>query len=100
MLTRIVKLTFETDKLPEFLAHFETIKWKVAKFPGCLGMRMHQDVSRPEIVFTYSLWDNEEALENYRTSAIFQELWPKIKPWFAERPEAWSVRTSFDGFEG
>jgi hypothetical protein len=30
---------------------------------------------------------------------LFQTLWPKIKPWFDQKPEAWSVETHFDGFE-
>jgi heme-degrading monooxygenase HmoA len=48
---------------------------------------------------TYSIWDSEEALNNYRDSELFGELWPKIKPWFAAKAEAWSVKTHFDGFE-
>jgi hypothetical protein len=48
---------------------------------------------------TYSAWENEEALENYRVSPLFQSIWPTIKPWFSARPEAWSLMEYFDGFQ-
>ena len=99
MLTRIVKITFQEEKLPEFFKHFDSVKWKVATFPGCNGMKLLQDVSNPSIVMTYSVWDSEEALNNYRDSELFGELWPKIKPWFAAKAEAWSVEEYFDGFK-
>jgi heme-degrading monooxygenase HmoA len=99
MLTRIVKITFQEDKLPAFFEHFETVKWKVATFPGCRGMKLFKDINNPSIVMTYSIWDSEEALNNYRDSELFGALWPKIKPWFAEKAEAWSVETYFDGFQ-
>ena len=47
---------------------------------------------------TYSHWENEQALENYRLSETFGTIWPKIKLWFAEKPEAWTVNEVFDGF--
>jgi quinol monooxygenase YgiN len=98
MLTRIVKLHFEKEKVNSFLTFFETIKHKVNGFEGCKGMQLLQDLKNPEIIMTYSQWENEEALEKYRTSETFGEIWPKIKPWFNEKPEAWSVNTVFNGF--
>ena len=98
MITRIVKLQFEENKIADFLTFFETIKHKVNTFEGCLGMKLLQDISNPTIVMTYSRWENEQALENYRISETFGKIWPKIKPWFAEKPEAWSVNEIFDGF--
>lgn len=99
MITRIVKLEFQEDKVEDFLSFFQTIKHKVNTFEGCHGMRLHQDVSKPQIIMTYSQWNSHESLDNYRNSATFGEVWPKIKPWFSNKPEAWSVSTNFDGFE-
>jgi len=98
MLTRIVKLHFQAERIDDFLAHFETIKWQVAQFPGCQGMKLLRVENDPCLVFTYSQWKNEEALESYRISELFQTIWPTIKPWFDQKPEAWSVETHFDGF--
>ena len=99
MITRVVKIHFQEDKIQEFLTFFETIKFKVAKQPNCFGMKLLQDKNNPEIVFTYSLWKNEEALNNYRDSELFSnEVWPKIKPWFKEKAQAWTLEEYFDGF--
>ena len=98
MIIRIVKLHFQDDKIQEFLDFFETIKQQVNTFPGCLGMKLLRDVENPSIVMTYSHWYSAQDLENYRTSETFGKIWPKIKPWFAEKPAAWSVEAHFDGF--
>lgn len=98
MLIRIVKLHFQEDKIEDFLSFFETVKQKVNTFPGCNGMKLLRDLNTPEIVMTYSHWENEQALDNYRTSETFGKIWPTIKPWFAEKPEAWSVYEHFNGF--
>jgi quinol monooxygenase YgiN len=95
---RIVKLHFQEDKIEAFLAFFETIKWKVAQQPGCGGMKLLRDKNNPHIVFTYSLWENEDALNAYRFSDTFGYVWPTIKPWFAVPAEAWSVDEWFTSF--
>ena len=99
MITRIVKLEFQKDKVEEFLRFFDTIKHIVNEFPGCSGMKLYQDIDRPNIIMTYSHWDNQKSLNKYRDSEQFGKIWPKIKPWFCEKPEAWSVGAYFDGFE-
>ena len=98
MLTRVVKLTFQEDHLADFYAHFETVKLNVARFPGCLGMKLMSDLNDPNIIFTYSEWENEAALDNYRCSELFLSIWPQIKPCFAQRAEAWSLKENFNGF--
>lgn len=91
MLTRIVKMEFQTDKVSDFLANFEEIKLKIRNFPGCQKLDLLQDKNRPEIIFTYSVWESEEALNNYRKSELFGEVWPYTKSLFSAKPEAWSV---------
>ncbi len=98
MLTRVVKMTFQPEQLEAFLEHFETVKWKVAQFPGCHGMQLLQDNENPCLIFTYSVWDSVQDLEQYRQSELFGSIWPKIKPWFAQKPEAWSLNAHFNGF--
>ncbi len=95
---RIVKLTFAEDKINDFLTFFDTIKHIVNHFPGCNGMKLLQDIHHPHIVMTYSLWNEEQDLENYRVSPEFQHIWGTIKPWFSQKAEAWSVDAYFDGF--
>ena len=98
MLTRVVKLTFQEAHLADFYSHFETVKHEVSNFPGCYGMKLLSVIDAPNVIFTYSQWENEAALNNYRDSELFAAIWPQIKPWFAQRAEAWSLNENFNGF--
>lgn len=100
MITRIVKLEFQAAHLSDFLRFFDSISHVVNEFPGCKGMKLYQDVDHPTIVMTYSHWNSDQDLENYRNSEAFGKIWPSIKPWFAAPPEAWTVQAYFNGFEG
>ncbi|HLW15508.1 MAG TPA: antibiotic biosynthesis monooxygenase [Flavobacteriaceae bacterium] len=91
MFKRIVKLEFEEAKVPEFLSDFEAVKDKIRAFPGCERLELLQDKSDKGVFFTYSTWKSEEALEAYKNSALFGEVWPKTKALFRDKPMAWSV---------
>jgi quinol monooxygenase YgiN len=91
MLVRIVKMSFETSKIEEFLANFETVKQKIRTFEGCNFLELYRDKNNTNIFFTYSYWDSENDLNNYRHSKLFKSVWEKTKPMFNARPEAWSV---------
>ena len=99
MITRIVKLEFQEERLNEFLTFFDSIKEKVNTFPGCYGMKLYQDIQHPTTIMTYSHWKSQEDLDNYRNSETFGKVWPTIKPWFKNKPEAWSVNAYFNGFQ-
>lgn len=92
-MVRIVKMTFKMEEVPSFLALFESKKNDIGGFPGCQGVRLLNDVHLPNVFYTYSLWDHPEALEEYRKSALFEEVWAKTKIKFSDRPEAWSLET-------
>ncbi|MFT5859936.1 MAG: quinol monooxygenase YgiN [Flavobacteriaceae bacterium] len=98
MITRIVQLEFEVDKVGDFLSFFDGINQIVNSFPGCHGMKLYQDINFPTKVMTYSHWESEAALDVYRNSEAFQGIWSTIKPWFCEKPQAWSLNAYFDGF--
>ncbi|MDG1347346.1 MAG: antibiotic biosynthesis monooxygenase [Crocinitomicaceae bacterium] len=98
MITRIVKLQFQEDKIQEFLDFFETVKHKVNAFPGCKGMRLVQDNCNRQTIMTISDWETEAELNAYRDSETFGQVWPKIKPWFEKKPEAWTTKLVFNGF--
>lgn len=91
MIIRIVKLKFQKDKVADFLNLFDNVVTKVNAYPGCQQMHMVRDLNDETLFFTYSVWENTTALENYRNSPLFQTIWPQIKPWFSEKAEAWST---------
>ena len=91
--TRIVKMEFEEENVSAFLANFEEVKNKIRNFPGCTFLELYRDKNDKAIFFTYSRWNDEEDLENYRKSPLFREVWSKTKPKFRVKAQAWSVDT-------
>ena len=91
MFVRIVKLSFHQENIPAFLENFEAMKEKIRNAPGNRLLELYQDKDNPEIFFTYSYWEQESDLENYRHSELFQGVWSFTKKLFNAKPEAWSV---------
>jgi quinol monooxygenase YgiN len=91
MLVRIVRMGYYKQNIEVFLENFENTKTEIRGFEGCNFLELYRDKKDPTIFFTYSHWESEEALENYRKSELFRRVWSKIKPLFSIRPEAWSL---------
>ena len=91
MLVRIVKMSFHEDKIPDFLENFETVKEKIRRTDGNRFLELYQDKNNKGIFFTYSYWETETDLENYRQSELFNSVWNFTKKLFNAKPEAWSV---------
>lgn len=86
-------MEFEAENVSVFLANFEVVKEKIRNFPGCRFLELYQDKSDKAIFFTYSRWNAETDLENYRNSELFKGVWSLTKPLFKARAAAWSVDT-------
>lgn len=97
MIVRIVKMTFEPAKTKAFQELFEQNREKIRGFEGCNFLELYRDKNLNNIFFTYSYWENEEALEKYRTSPLFKEVWSNTKKLFSDKPEAWSVDKVWTG---
>ena len=95
MLVRIVKMSFQTDKIALFLTNFNENKDKIRNSKGCNLLELYRDKTNSNIFFTYSYWQTEEDLENYRGSDLFKNVWAKTKVLFNDKPEAWSVDKTY-----
>lgn len=84
-------MTFEPAACATFLEVFEESKNKIRAFPGCTHLELWRGKTPDNIFMTYSHWESEEALEQYRQSDLFRTTWAKTKPLFSARPEAWSL---------
>lgn len=91
MFVRIVKMSFAEENITEFLANFEEKKQSIRDFEGCNFLELYRDKNNTNVFFTYSYWNTEADLENYRHSDLFKGVWAKTKPLFNTKPEAWSV---------
>ncbi|WP_296151275.1 antibiotic biosynthesis monooxygenase family protein [uncultured Flavobacterium sp.] len=91
MFVRIVKLSFHEENIPAFLENFELMKEKIRNAQGNRFLELYQDKNNKCIFFTYSYWETEQDLENYRNSELFDAIWNFTKKLFNDKPEAWSV---------
>jgi quinol monooxygenase YgiN len=83
-------MTFKEDKRQDFLTIFNTYKKQIRNQPGCTHLALLQDHNNSSIFSTYSHWDNEASLNDYRNSATFGKVWPATKELFADKPIAHS----------
>ena len=91
MIVRIVKMTFMEARSDDFKAFVTAVRPKIRNFKGCLHLEILQDLRHRNIFFSYSHWETEADLENYRQSDFFKETWSKATQWFKEKPRAWST---------
>ena len=95
MFVRIVKMSFEDSGIDPFLKIFELNKEKIRNSKGCNLLELYRDKTSINVFFTYSYWETENDLENYRSSVLFKEVWSKTKLLFNDKPQAWSVDKTY-----
>ena len=91
MLIRVVRMTFAPAQVPAFLALFGGNRARIRQQPGCRHLVLWQDADAPATYCTLSHWDDAAALDDYRRSALFGEVWPATKRLFAASPLAFSA---------
>ena len=92
MIYRYVRLRFNETSEDDFRKIFSESQPKIAAFPGCRGVELWK--GGPGEFATFSEWDSEVDLENYRHSDLFNATWAKVKIMFNDRPFAQSYRES------
>lgn len=90
MIVRIVQMKFKDEFIDRFLKVFDESKENIRAFPGVLHLELLQNIEDPGLICTYSHWENQEALEQYRNSELFKSTWAKTKVLFEQKPVAWS----------
>lgn len=91
MLTRIVRMTFKKEEIATFLSLFNNVKTKIRHFEGCQHLELMTDIDNPNVLVTYSIWNNSNALEKYRQSELFKNTWAETKKLFDAKPIAYSL---------
>lgn len=91
MIIRIVKMTFDPERVNDFLEIFNSSKLLIRNFEGCSHLELLNDIRSGNTFFTYSFWESEAHLNNYRNSKLFENVWSETKRLFLSKPEAWSV---------
>jgi quinol monooxygenase YgiN len=92
MIKRIVMMELLPEKESLFLDIFEGVKTDIRSREGCLDLEVLRNEQNGIIsVWTISLWTSPEALEQYRSSELFQKTWAAVKPLFSSRAHAWTL---------
>jgi hypothetical protein len=95
-ISRVVKMTFKQETMSDFLELFNKKKSQIRNFEGCTQLQLIQDQTNPYTLYTYSCWDSQDSLDNYRNSHLFKETWAETKKCFGARPEAFSLNRLID----
>lgn len=96
MITRVVKLTIQESHIQDFQKIFDKKMRLIKNQPGCHQLQLYRSEKNCNVFFTISKWENEKALDAYRSSSLFGEIWPVVKTYFADRPEAYSLQLEID----
>ncbi|KXX72291.1 putative quinol monooxygenase [Flammeovirga sp. SJP92] len=91
MLHRFVRMSFKQECVEEFQNMFLEIRETIESFEGCQSVELLQDATIQCQFMTFSIWENEKALEAYRQSDFFQTTWKKTKLMFNDKPKAFSM---------
>ena len=99
MIVRLVRLTLAPDRLEAFDAMFWQHHADIPAQPGCHGVELLGDPEDAQVRLTLSRWSSEEALNQYRASALFGQIWPATKSMFAAKPRGVVVPHSRFGID-
>lgn len=83
-------MRFDPEKVDEFLLLFQDRQYAIKHAPGCISLQLLIHNKYDGVIFTYSKWESEESLENYRQSKLFLDTWNITKKYFNGKPEAWT----------
>ncbi len=92
MITRIVRLTIQEDHANDFRLLFESTYNAIRSFQGCSHLALYTDSGKPNVFITFSKWESEQDLDNYRQSELFIKTWASVKVMFQEAPIAFSMK--------
>src|SRR5688500_14558912 len=88
MLTRLVRMRFQPDKVDACLRLYAAARSTIAAQPGCRGVQLLRESDDPTAFATWSEWSDVAALEAYRNSAFFRGFWPEVRALFRAPAEA------------
>jgi quinol monooxygenase YgiN len=91
MIVRIVRFHFTEEGVLVFNELFKKHRMAMASFDGCLSLELFNETNQPLAFATISKWKSEQHLEAYRKSELFKTIWQKIKPYFSEKAQAFSL---------
>ena len=84
-------MSFHPQKVEQFKSVYAANWNRIRGFKGCVHVELLQGKNEPNVFFTFSIWESEEHLEQYRNSELFAGVWSSTKVLFNDKPQAWTV---------
>lgn len=86
-------MTFHERNTTEFERLFESVRDRIAAFPGCRHVELLKDLQAGSecVYLTRSIWYSVSDLDAYRRSELFKQTWSATKDLFSAKAEAWST---------
>ena len=84
-------MSFMEENVENFLEIFWEVRDKIEQVQGCHSVELLKDINDSSVMFTYSIWEDEESLNAYRKSDLFGKTWSRTKELFKVPAEAWSL---------
>jgi quinol monooxygenase YgiN len=84
-------MTFRPDKVVDFLEIFEQSQPTIKAMAGCHHVELWQDLELSNVFITHSHWDDVAALNAYRDSTFFKNVWCQTKVLFIDKPIVFSA---------
>lgn len=92
MIKRIVQMEILPGREGHFLDIFEEVRKDIRARAGCRGLEiLRSELDGQLSIWTISLWDDEAALDQYRSSDLFKKTWSAVKPLFSGKARAWTL---------
>jgi quinol monooxygenase YgiN len=85
-------MTFMESRIDDFMDLEKSICRDIRRFKGCRHLEILQDIHNRCVFFSYSHWESESDLEDYRRADFFKETWATLCRWFREAPETWTLK--------
>ncbi len=95
MITRIVKMNVNVLDVKKFKDLVQAYQNKILAAQGCKQVNIMCDKKIKTKFFSYSIWESEQDLENYRNSEMFKKTWNEVKQLFSSPAQAWTVEDAF-----
>lgn len=97
MVLRFVRMRFRPEEVEQFVALYEGAYPLIAGQPGCRSVQLIRELDDPAAFATWSVWDDEAALDAYRASPFFRRFWPEVRALFRAPAEAVSFEQIHHG---
>ena len=85
---------FTKDGAEKFQEIFHESSDAIRQMNGCSHLALLRDLEDSNHFTTISHWDSSIYLDEYRNSALFKNVWGRVKPLFSSRPLAHSFQSA------